>query len=147
METQKLKNYIILLLSKKMYTEYEIRTKIQKKFPEVKEVDVVVEEFIKQKLIDDNEFVRVYLEYYLENFPKGKMGNFMKLKLKGINYDLFNTVWEELDVNEYEIAKKLLEKNDVKFSKLEKLKKIQRKMSFLQRRGFDSQVINNLVYE
>lgn len=154
---KKLLAYSLRRLAARMMTEGDLRAKMQTRVTNYKDIDIdedelpkcideVIKYLIKEHLINDREYVKLYLEYESSTNFRGKFGYWQKLMKKGIDKDLFEDGWEELDIDEYKLAKKLLENNDFRFVKESNEQKRKAKIQrFLKGRGFDFSIIIELT--
>ena len=153
---KKLSSFALNSLAKRMLTKKEVSEKLQrlsKKLEEnaeiLKEHQVIIQDIINEleekKLLNDEFYVQTYLNYELETNFRGKWGYWEKLMKKGIEKELFEKTWQELNPNEEKLAKKLLENNSFRFSQekdeYKRKAKIQR---FLQGRGFSFEAMNTI---
>lgn len=154
---KKLSSFALNSLAKRMLTRKELSDKLErlsKKLEEdpekIKEHQIIIKNILKElekkKILDDEHYVSTYLDYELETNYRGKWGYWEKLMKKGIEKDMFEKAWKNLEPDEEELAKKLLENNRFRFSKerdeYQRKAKIQR---FLQGRGFSFEVMNSIV--
>lgn len=126
------------LLTRRMMTEHQVREKLLERFSDaLEEVGAVIDRLKKEKLLDDEAYVRAYLEYELSTSFRGKYGYWKKLMQKGIEKSFFEKVWRELEPDESVLAQKLLENNAFRFdSEKDPLKKKLKIQRFLAGRGF-----------
>ena len=135
--------YALRVRSKAIYSEYQIREKLYKKEATKSEVDKVIKSMKQYDLIDDDAFVKDYVEYYNSlNYGKNKILN--KLSEKGI----FEA---KLSKIKFPIT---IERNKAKNVYLRLLKKYE-KYNFTQKKqhvysayinlGFDSEVASEMV--
>lgn len=104
----KLLNYGIWLLSRKEYSEKEIRDKCIKKEYDVKDIQEVIDYLKERKYISDERFTESYIRYGLNN--KWGLGK-IKQKImyeKGISKELLNTILENFDIDETENIKNII---------------------------------------
>ena len=100
-----------------------------------------------QKLINDYDFARWFVENRLSFRPKGKRLLTMELKEKGVDQEVIDAVLNEyVDVQgELEMVKKLLDKKRSSYSQLPKREQKQKLIAFLVRRGFSWDVISKAL--
>jgi regulatory protein len=96
-------------------------------------------------LIDDKKFARWWVEQRLTFRPRGTRALRSELYQKGIDRKIIDMVLKETDVDEVEIAKKLLNKKMYRFKKLKKLEAKKKMSEFLARKGFSWNVINAVL--
>jgi len=121
-------------------TEKEIRRYLQKKIKKIhyslNDVDKVVDKLKEMGLIDDKNFIDIYVNFYLKNNPKSEKLLTLELRKKGINSDLITDYFSKNKIDEEEIAYKLLKKRWSRFLKLKKEERLKKAVDFLLRRGF-----------
>jgi regulatory protein len=133
--------YLYTIIAKKDYTEYEIREKIKRKFnAPLDQIDEVVEKLQSEGLVDD----KAYTKRYVENkvlAGYGPLYIIYALNRKGIRIDEEHicSIIEDMDIDLKDIIKKVLIKKD--------LSNINKCYSFLQRRGFKTDEIKELLME
>ena len=82
----KCKNYAVELVSRKMYTEKEIRTKmISKEFSQTA-IDSVVDILKEYGYINDEAYATIYCEHYMQKYGVKKLE--YELKQKGVNSEI-----------------------------------------------------------
>lgn len=112
----KLLNYGIWLLSRKEYSEREIRDKFIKKEYDPKECEDVIEYLKDRKYISDERFAESYIRYGLNN--KWGLGKIKQKILyeKGISKEILNIILEDLQIDETENIKNII---NTKYRKLD----------------------------
>ncbi len=146
-EYKKIQNFALKLLTGRMFTIKDLQEKLHKKFPnsgdEVKKNILELEE---KKLLNDEEYIRAYLNYELTTNFRGKFGYFKKLYENGIPKELFEKVWNEINPNELDIADTLLKNNEFRFiNEKDKQKRKMKIQRFLMGRGFDFGIIKEFL--
>ena len=96
-------------------------------------------------LLDDNKFAEWWIEQRNTFKPRGKRALSSELYQKGIDKNIIDDVLKEADIDELKIAKKLLVKNKYKWQKYEPLRRKEKAFAFLARKGFDYEIIKNVV--
>lgn len=133
--------YLYNIIAKKDYTEYEIREKIKCKFhAPLEEIDEIVEKLKLEGLIDDKRYTKRYVENkVLAGY--GPLYIIYALNRKGIRIDeeYIHSILEDMNIDIKDTMKKLIMKKD--FSSINKC------FSFLQRRGFKTDEIKELLME
>jgi regulatory protein len=131
------------LLSYRMRTEKELRTRlIEKEFPPTV-VDDVIKEFTKLGLINDAEFARVFLRDRRTRRPSGVRRLKQELRLKGVRKETIEDVLHETTESQddqnaaFDAASKHMKRTRISTNRLEREKQTQRLASFLARRGFN----------
>src|SRR5690606_2214906 len=104
----KLLNYGIWLLSRKEYSEKEIKDKFIKKEYAPNECEDVIAYLKERKYLSDERFAESYVRYGLNN--KWGLGK-IKQKIiyeKGISKEVLNIILEDLDIDETENIKNII---------------------------------------
>lgn len=116
-------------LSFRARSEKEMRDYLKKK--EVLQIDETIEKLKELDFINDQKFIQEFVDSRSKNKPKGKKALIIELKRKGIKVN-------DLDINEDELAKEVLDKK----------KNIKDKASaqrFLYSRGFSWNTIERAL--
>lgn len=95
------------ILSRRDHSEYEMRTKLQRKgFPEVK-IEAVVDKLLKLQLLDDEKFAALVVAEILRYKPVGRRWLVNKLQQKGIAAEVIEAaVYDAIDdAREMELAR------------------------------------------
>jgi regulatory protein len=132
-------SYLYKLITKKDYTEYEIRVKLYNKFKlEDVEINEIINKLKKENLIDDLRYAKIYIEHKLHK-GYGPLYIIEDIKKRGINIDekFINNILDTLDINLKDIINNLLAKKHINT--------VEKKYAFLQRRGFKSEKIKELL--
>jgi len=143
---ERLLQYAILLISRKRYTCLEIDKKLQQFFKkhELNDVDSaekVIDRLKELRYLDDIQYAKDYLSDRIRFKPRGVFLIKRELKLKGIPSNTLETLMTETDVDEMEMAIRLLQKKGLSepdnLSEKEKLKGYR----FLASIGFNKEII------
>lgn len=125
-------------------SEKEVKERLYKKGFHKSEVEFAIEKAKGYRYINDEMYVKSFLEYYKHRYGVSKL----KYKLtteKGIDKELAQNLIEDTISEEYEteIAQKFAEKYVLR-KKLEK-KEIKKVGAFLYQKGFEWNIINNVL--
>lgn len=134
---KKAKDYLLRLLSERRYTQFELRTKLEKKYSlSQAETQEILSPYIENHLIDDDAYMRDYLETKIE---QGYGRNYLlaQLQKKGISQERLASIPKEFP-NQDEILFSLVEKMNRAKSSITLEKKKESIFSALLRRGFSS---------
>ena len=112
-------------------------------------IDIVLTRLTELGYVDDEKFVRWWINQRNQFRPKGWRALSFELQQKGLDRNLIESIHQELeltDVSQEEInAATLVQKASVKFQKLSSKEQKMKLYSYLQRRGFESAVICRVV--
>jgi len=109
--------------------------------------DKVIDYLIDQKLLDDRQFISLFVEQRKTLKPKGKYILKQELLRFGIDKDLIDNYFDNNPVDEFFLAKQTLEKYWSRFKDLAPDKRFQKASQFLLRRGFSYEVIRRTIEE
>ncbi len=117
---------------------FEIEKKLKSKKFEEREIERVTSVLKKEKLLDDRKFAKMWVESRNNLKPSGSFVLKMELKNLGIAAEIIDEALKNQE--EEELAKKALEsKSRLKNASFDK------KAAFLQRRGFATNIIYQLI--
>ena len=119
-------------LSFRPRSEKEIKDYLKKKKTPARFVQKIIDELKRQKLVDDLEFSRWWIEQRNTFRPKGKIALKIELRQKGVTREIMEEVIEEM-VDEFALAKKVFQKK--------------KSPDFLARRGFSWSTIKKVLDE
>ena len=149
-ECAEAKQKVLRLFNRRVYSEQEIRVKLEKKGYEETTIEKVVEELKETSLISDYSFAKAFVSDRLRLNPKGSFQISYELKKKGVNQTIIDRVFSEENVVEGNFDRAL----EVARRRLEILKNIRDKKTrkrrlynFLLRRGFSYEVIKKVFDE
>ena len=145
-QLQKAKDAAYNYLSYRAQSVKEVRDKLaQKEFAE-ETIEQVVDDLQRQKLLNDSEFARRFVEARLGR-ANGSRKLAQELRRKGIETEIIDEVLGEfaatLDSEERAIG--LLGKQAWRYRGLERDKAKRRMLGFLARRGYDAQMARSAV--
>jgi len=100
-----------------------------------------------KNIIDDLRFARRWVESRMRAKPKGDMALEIELRQKGISADVIEKVLSEKQENEGDVCRRLAMKKMEALGKLPKEKARKKLFDFLARRGFNFEVIEEVVRE
>jgi regulatory protein len=146
---QKALNFAYFYLKFRSRTEREIVLYLQKKAekygftPEV--IQSVVEDLKHNDLINDAEFVKMYVESKTKSKPTGANVLKMELMRLGVQKDFLIEHFEDSPVDESQQAMQALEKRWHRFSTLDQKKRFEKAASFLMRRGFSFDTVKKTI--
>ncbi|MBD3330163.1 hypothetical protein GF354_01375 [Candidatus Peregrinibacteria bacterium] len=152
---QQVLEYTLLLSTKKRYTVYEMRKKIQTYLNKNAEalneeekaqiLEQVASRLIELNYLNDSKFVMDYISEKSKLNPKGKYYFTRELMRKGIKEELVQQYFDENDFEEIELAKRALGKKDRLWKRLSKFDARKKAYRYLSGRGFNSETIYKVV--
>lgn len=137
--------YAYFLLGRRAFGEKELHDKLAKKCVEEREIKRILQRLLAEGYIDDEKFVRNFIEERIKEKPVGKFYLIAKLKEKKIAKSLIEKYIAILlpEERENSLAKEALLKKmqQLKNKKVSKEKLYQKLVLFLKNRGFTTQSI------
>lgn len=132
-------------------TEKEIRDYLEKKIKKNQRayfspffINKIINQLKREGLIDDKKFIDWWVEQRNYFRPKGRILLTQELLAKGVAKETVDRYFEENRQDEFFLAKKALEKKLKLFQQLSPLKRKEKIVNFLRRRGFDYQTIEKI---
>jgi len=143
-EKQYARNYAFRLLSYRNRSQKEILERLKRRgYPETV-INSIVEELKNSGLVDDKKFAMMFAQDRLNFGKKGKRFIFVELLRKGIPKSDVEEALKKIN-DETEIAKKLIEKYQKRYTRLEPDKRRKKLHDLLLRRGFTFKTINEVL--
>lgn len=105
----------------------------------------VISRLIELNLINDEDFIRRTISDAVNCRFHGRMNVVKRLRLKGISVKDTKRVWDSMDIEEKEVAKKALHRARKRFQRVEKDKLFNKRAQFLASRGFPAEVVFELA--
>ncbi len=143
------KEYLLRLLSRRIYSRYEISRKLNNKgYPEKIIADLIFW-LENNNYINDELFAEMWAQFRLKNKPIGRYKLNQELRIKGIKQDIIQKVMDKTykEIDELILARNLI-KEKIVSSKIKNIiidpKKI---YNFLLRRGFSTEISKNIYNE
>ncbi len=124
------------LVQKRPRTEREIRDYLLRKKENSLVIEAVIEALKSKKLIDDNHFIKWWVEQRSYFKPRGIRALKAELRQRGINKELLDSYFEDENINELELAKNELKRVRRRFDALSPQDKYRKSVQYLLRRGF-----------
>ncbi len=135
-------NYALWLLGRQLYTRKGIEDKLKKKETSPEDIEIILDKLVDYKMLDDENYAVIYVRSRKKN--KGRHALKQELKRKGISEAHIETALDTLDEEEQqETVKELLFRNKWRFQDPAKARN--KAYAFLQRRGFDSDMIRDAI--
>jgi len=143
------KEYLLRLLSRRIYSRYEILKKLNNKgYPE-KIIANLIFWLEDNNYVNDELFAEMWAQFRLQNKPIGRYKLNRELRLKGIKQDIIQKVIDETykKIDELTLARNLINEKIVS-SKIKNIKINPKKIyNFLLRRGFSTEISRNICNE
>lgn len=136
------REYVYRLLNYRLYSEHEIREKMDRKHFSLTDINQTISYFKELDLVNDRLFAKKWISSR-QSKPYGRDRIRFELKQKGIKDDVLK---EELsvaftDFSEEEVVCQLIRKQAAKYREIEPAKRKKRVYGYLIRRGFDNRTI------
>lgn len=142
-DARRAKEKALWLISYRDHSEGELRQKLSKDYGE-EAVDKAVERLMELGLINDESFAKKYAESLSHKHLSQRQIQ-QKLRLKGIDKELSSETVEDLNLDEKEEIRALIEKKYIR--KLSDEADLRRTVAALQRRGFGYSDIKAVINE
>lgn len=143
------KEYLLRLLSRRLYSRYEILKKLNDKgYPE-KIIATLIFWLEDNDHINDELFTEMWAQFRLQNKPIGRYKLNQELRIKGIKQDIIQKVIDKTykEIDELTLARNLI-KEKIVSSEIKNIKINPKKIyNFLLRRGFSREVSKNIYNE
>ena len=140
------KKYLLRLLSRRIYSRYEISRKLDNKgYPE-KIIANLVFWLEDNNYINDELFAKMWAQFRLQNKPIGRYKLNQELRIKGIKQDIIKKVIDNayIEIDELTLARNLI-KDKIVSSEIKNIKIDPKKIyNLLLRRGFSVEVSKNI---
>jgi len=145
-EVAKAKRTVLHLLKYRARSQKEIIDRLRRKNFSQSTIDQVLDYCERLNLIDDKTFASSWLNSRLRK-PLGLRRIFYELKVKGISDQVIEEAQCKIKdkYNEYEVVSELAKDKFEKLSRLEPDKAKRRVYSFLLRRGFSPDIVNEVI--
>jgi len=143
------KEYLLRLLSRRIYSRYEISKKLNsKEYPE-NIISNLIFWLESNNYINDELFASMWAQFRLQNKPIGRYKLNQELRIKGINQEIIQKVIDKTynEIDEITLARNLIEKK-FESAKIKNIKIDPKKIyNLLLRRGFSGEVSKNIYNE
>jgi regulatory protein len=134
-------------LKQRIRSVYEVERSLSEKGFISEEIQLVSNYLLEKKMLNDELFLRIFLEDYQKTRPYGVFALKQKLLAKGIKNSLIEiAIAEYYTENSLEVeAWNLIEKNSGRFRNMEKFERIKKVTAYLFNRGFDYEIIEGIL--
>ena len=139
--------YAYRLFSIRSRSEKELKDRLYKKGFGRETVETVLTRLKENKIIDDSNFAKLWVESRMRQNPKGKIVLRKELREKGISSSVIESAISEKSINEDATVKELALERYEKIKTLPREKIRKRLFDFLARRGFDFETIGETIKE
>jgi len=143
------KEYLLRLLSRRIYSRYEISRKLNdKEYPE----NIITQLILwleNNNYINDELFAKMWAQFRLQNKPIGRYKLNQELRIKGIKQEIIQKVIDKTynEIDELTLARNLIKEKTVS-SEIKNIRIDPKKIyNFLLRRGFSVEVSKNIYHE
>jgi regulatory protein len=125
----------------------EISDKLKTKDYEITAIEKVLEKLERLDIVNDKRFAEMFVRDRMKLRPKGKKVLTMELVQKGIDRYIIEDALNEMlgGENELGLAKRVFEKAEKKYSRLEEREKKDKIIKFMMARGFNYGMIEKLL--
>jgi regulatory protein len=138
--------YALKLIARKRYTEQELNKKLlAKKIGSKEDQDKVIKRLKELKYIDDNSFAKDYISTRTLINPRGERMLKMELRRKGVDKNVASNAVDKAEINEKELARRIIKKKEKRYQGLDKYKRKEKIMRFLASRGFKLDTIYKVL--
>lgn len=105
----------------------------------------VLEKLIGMDYLNDGKYAEDFIDERSRIRPRGAFLLRRELKSKGVDEEIINRVLDESDIDEFELAIKVLSKKISQWSKYEKSKQVNKAFFYLSSKGFKKDAIYRAV--
>jgi len=143
------KEYLLRLLSRRIYSRYEILNKLNNKgYPENIIANLIFW-LENNNYINDELFAKMWAQFRLQNKPIGRYKLNQELRLKGIKQDIIKKIIDNAynKIDELTLARDLI-KDKIMSAEIKSIRIDPKKIyNFLLRRGFSIEISKNIYHE
>jgi len=143
------KEYLLRLLSRRIYSRYEISRKLNnKRYPENIIANLILW-LENNNYINDELFAKMWAQFRLQNKPIGRYKLNQELRIKGIKQNIIQKVIDKTynEIDELTLARNLI-KEKIVSSEIKNIRIDPKKIyNFLLRRGFSIEISRNIYDE
>lgn len=143
------KEYLLRLLSRRIYSRYEILKKLKNKGYTENIVSNLVLWLENKNYINDELFTEMWAQFRLQNKPIGSYKLNQELRLKGIKQDIIKKIIDKTynEIDELTVARNII-RDKIVSAKIKNIRIDPKKIyNFLLRRGFSGEVSRNIYNE
>lgn len=143
------KEYLLRLLSRRIYSRYEILKKLKNKGYTENIVSNLVLWLENKNYINDELFAEMWAQFRLQNKPIGSYKLNQELRLKGIKQDIIKKIIDKTynEIDELTVARNII-RDKIVSAKIKNIRIDPKKIyNFLLRRGFSIEISRNIYHE
>lgn len=126
-------------------TEYEIKRWFARKKVSEKDSKIALDELKKVGLVDDESFAKWWVDQRVTFRPKSSRLLVVELIKKGVEKELAREVVEASNLDNDSMAFQLIERKKRSWERLPPEERRKKAITFLQTRGFNWEVVKNVV--
>lgn len=147
--TKKARSYAFRLLAIRPRSRKELRDRLAKKDFPCQVIDSLIDDFTSRGFLNDEKFAKEWIQSRLNNNPKGFYLLKNELRQQGVSQQEAEQAIEEAKekVDEKTIALEIAKNKKRRFSGLDKEKAKRRVYDFLNRKGFKTSTIYEVIKE
>lgn len=134
-------------LNRRALSRRELEQKLRQKSYETEVIHMVLDDLAEKQLLDDRQYAQMFVDSQLRQKPAGKRLLLAKLRAKGVEAGIADAAADEAlqEVDQVEAATELARKKLSTLSRYDLATKQRRLWSMLARRGFDGDVIKQVM--
>ncbi|OOF63561.1 recombination regulator RecX [Rodentibacter sp. Ppn85] len=137
--------YVVNLLARREYSEFELRNKMQEKAFSELEIDEVIAHCQQKNWQNDKRFAENYLHYRSQRgYGENRIRQELK-HLKGISSEIINEVLAECDIDWCELALTVLSKKFPNYKEKHSPKVKQKIWNYMLSHGFSSEQFSHFI--
>lgn len=143
------KEYLLRLLSRRIYSRYEILKKLKNKGYTENIVSNLVLWLENKNYINDELFAEMWAQFRLQNKPIGSYKLNQELRLKGIKQDIIKKIIDKTynEIDELTVARNII-RDKIVSAKIKNIRIDPKKIyNFLLRRGFSIEISRSIYHE
>jgi len=143
------KEYLLRLLSRRIYSRYEVSRKLNDKGYPKNVIAQLILWLENNNYINDELFAKMWAQFRLQNKPIGRYKLNQELRIKGIKQEIIQKVIDKTynEIDELTLARNLI-KEKIVSSEIKNIRIDPKKIyNFLLRRGFSIEISRNIYDE
>ncbi len=150
-EFNKALNFAYFYLKFRPRTQKEIVKYLEKKSQKYHFSPIIIKKvtqhLIEVNLINDSEFISLFIQQRNSFKPKSKFILSQELIRFGVSKELIDQYFSEHETDEFQLAKKALTNRKIILSQINTKKGYQKAFNFLLRRGFSFEIVKKTIAE